>query len=492
MAKFIIKGLLLILPAVAFISCRKDFLQVVPIGQVIASTTSDYNLLMNSKNFYFYQAGAGWEQPMIMGDEIAAEAPYLIKFFPFQQRLFQWQDSIFQSTDPASFDLGAELPNLYTCNKIINEVLGSSGGTDSSRVELQAEAMAMRAWLNMQFINFYAKPYQASSAATDPGFPIITAADVSVSTYTRASVQDVYDAIIQDFTTAISHLPVKAVIQTRMSRPAAEGLLGRTYLYMGRYSDALTQFNAAFTDLAASGVASLYNYNVTFAPGGAFLPINPISGPNSPGNNYNDFTESVVSIAFTNASSLMEGEIGNDGLVITPQVAALYGPTDWRLQFYSANNADGTPNAGGRLRKYGVSYSRCGLQLPDLYLMKAECEARLNDISDAKTDVETLRSNRMPASDAVVPADTLASQTAMIQFIIDERIREYAQEGYRWWDMRRLSVDPLFTGQAFTHTLYNDDAAGSTTVYTLQQPDRLVLKIPPTIMLANPGWTNNP
>jgi len=216
---------------------------------------------------------------MIMGDEIAAEAPYLIKFFSFQQRLFQWQDSIFQSTDPASFDLGAELPNLYTCNKIINEVLGSSGGTDSSRVELQAEAMAMRAWLNMQFINFYAKPYQASSAATDPGFPIITAADVSVSTYTRASVQDVYDAIIQDFTTAISHLPVKAVIQTRMSRPAAEGLLGRTYLYMGRYSDALTQFNAAFTDLAASGVASLYNYNVTFAPGGLSCRSTPFQAP---------------------------------------------------------------------------------------------------------------------------------------------------------------------------------------------------------------------
>ncbi|HEX3933236.1 MAG TPA: RagB/SusD family nutrient uptake outer membrane protein [Puia sp.] len=493
MTKFIIRGLFFILPAAAFISCRKDFLQVVPIGQVVASTTSDYNLLMNSKNFYSYQSGAGWEQPMIMGDDVAAEAPYLIKYYPYQQRLFQWQDSIYQQSDPESFDLSTELPNLYTCNKIINEVLGSSGGTDSAKVELQAEAMAARAWLNLQFINFYAKPYLASTAAADPGFPIITTADVSVTTYTRASVQEVYDTIIHDFTTAIAHLPVKAVIQTRMSRPAAEGLLGRAYLYMGRYSDALTQFNAAFTDLAASGAVSLYNYNVTFGPGGAFLPINPISGPNSPGNNYNDLTESVLSITFTNTSSLMgEGELGNDGLVITPQVAALYGPTDWRLQFYSAKNSDGTPNAGGRLRKYGVSYSRCGLQLPDLYLMKAECEARLNNLTGAKADLETLRSNRMPAADAIVPVDTLASQAAMIQFVIDERIREYAQEGYRWWDMRRLSVDPLFNGQVFIHTLYNDDVSGSTTVYTLRQPNRLVLKIPPTIMIANPGWTNNP
>jgi hypothetical protein len=50
----------------------------------------------------------------------------------------------------------------------------------------------------------------------------------------------------------------------------------------------------------------------------------------------------------------------------------------------------------------------------------------------------------------------------------------------------------LFSGQAFIHTQYNDDATNSTTVYALDQPDRLTLQLPPYIMAANPGMTNNP
>ena len=185
-------------------------------------------------------------------------------------------------------------------------------------------------------------------------------------------------------------------------------------------------------------------------------------------------------------------QFANNGLVLDPKFAVLYGSTDWRLQFYSANNPDGSPNPGGRLRKNGVTYSRCGLQLPDLLLLSAECKARNNDLSGAKTDVETLRKKRMPVADASVPSATATDQTALIKFIIDERVREFALEGARWFDMRRLSLDPLFSGMTFTHTLYNDDAGNTSTLYTMDQPNRLTLQLPPYITAANPGMPNNP
>jgi hypothetical protein len=96
----------------------------------------------------------------------------------------------------------------------------------------------------------------------------------------------------------------------------------------------------------------------------------------------------------------------------------------------------------------------------------------------------------MPVADAVVPSAIAGDQTALIKFIIDERIREFALEGYRWFDMRRLSVDPIFAGMTFTHTMYNAD--GTTTVYTLRQPDRLVMKFPKNITDANPNMPDNP
>jgi hypothetical protein len=472
-------------------SCKKDFLDVVPSGNQIASTTTDYDQLMNSPNFYTYMGG-GWQEPIEMGDELAGEGPYLNSTPSVEiPRAFQWQAAIFQQTDGEPFDLEVQLGNIYTLNKIIAQVGGSSGGADTQKVALKAEAMATRAWTNFQFINFYAKPYLASTAATDPGFPIIDQPDIALTNYTRGTVQGMYNFIIRDLTTAIVSLPVKAVSRTRMSRPAAEGLLGKVYLFMGRYSDAEIQFSAALADIATAGVPTLYDYNVTLGPGGSFLPIDPTLGPASPGNNYTDVTESVVFKVFYNGG-YQGNQFGNDGLVLTSQAAALYGPTDLRLLLYSKTNEDGTPNPGGRLRKYGVQYSRFGLQLPDLYLMSAECKARLNDLPGALTDVQILRQKRMPPADALVPADTAANQTALIQFIIDERIREFAFDGYRWFDMRRLSVDPLFSGHTITHTVYNDDATNSTTVYTLDQPNRLTLQLPASIMNSNPGMTNNP
>jgi hypothetical protein len=474
-----------------FASCKKSFLEVVPLGSQTAVTFNDYDQLMNSPDFYDYEGGKGWAAPVLMGDDVALEGPYVNQGTIQMLRLFQWSDTIYNVTDQEPGDLASQLANMYTVNKIINEVENTPDGTDGQKAALRAEAMATRAWLNFQLINFYAKPYLSSTASTDLGFPIITAADITTAKFSRGAVQDMYDFIIKDLTAAIAILPVKPVIQTRMSKSAAEGLLGKVYLFMGRYTDALTQLTASLSDVTASGAASLYDYNVTLGPGGAFLPINSYNGPNSPGNNRGDLYEAIVSKIFYNGPR--NGNVlGNNGLVITPQVAALYGPTDWRLAFYTPENPDGSPNPGGRLRKYGITYSRFGLQLSELYLLSAEAKARTGDLPGAIADVETLRKNRMPVADASVPAPIAGSQTALIKFIIDERTREFAAEGYRWFDMRRLSVDPLFSGQVFTHTQYNDDASNSTAIYALRQPDRLVLQLPYTITQANPDMPNNP
>jgi len=466
-------------------SCRK-FLEVVPKGQQIAATVGDYDLLMNNADLYQYlYNGGGWVAPSLMGDEVAAEQNYFNSIQVNSQRMFQWAAVIYNERDNAP-DLTTFLANIYICNKVINEVTGSSGGSKSQKLSLQAEAMATRAWINFQFINYYAKPYKDSvSAASDPGFPIITAADVVQTGYVRNSVQEVYNAIIKDLKSAIAGLPIENTLPTRMNKAAAEGILGKVYLFMGRTGDALPLLDAAFLDNAASSrPARLYDYNVEFGPGGSFLPI-MWNGPQSPFTNFNDFTESIVAKTFTNNTAT-----GYNGNVLTPQTAALYDSTDLRLMFYSPTYVDGSPNPGGRLRKYGVQYTKFGMELSELYLLRAECKARLNDLAGAITDVQALRQSRMPAPAAMVPAATAASQPALIRFIIDERTREFALCGYRWFDMRRLSVDPLFSGQTFTHTLYL--SSGGTTLYTLDQPNRLVLQLPPNIMNSNPGFTNNP
>ncbi|WP_436488552.1 RagB/SusD family nutrient uptake outer membrane protein [Chitinophaga sp. ARDCPP14] len=490
MIKKIIYPFLYITLLFSFVACKKDFLEVVPLGNQVATTTDDYDKLMNNPVFYMNEASGG-QEAVSMGDETGAEAAFLNRGTVWMPRLFQWADSIYKPGDeiPYPFMLREGLENMYLLNKIITEVMASSGGSDTQKKQLLGEAKATRAWLNLLFVNYYAKPYNAATAATDPGFPIIDKADITVQRFDRGSVQSSYDFIIKDLTDALADVPVHPRIVTRMSKPAVAGLLGKVYVFMGRYADALPLLDNAFAAIAANGAPVLYNYNVEFAPGGAFLPIDPTFGPQGPGVNRNDTREAILSKVYYNGPN-RGNMFGTDGLVLMPAVAALYGPHDQRLLLYTNRDLDGNLNPGGRLRKYGITWSRYGLQLPELYLLRAECRARTNDLGGAITDLETLRRNRMPAADAQVPPAVAGNQVALIKYIIDERIREFAQEGYRWFDMRRLSVDPIFSGKAITRNLYNTN--GTTTVITLRQPDRLVMKIPPYFLQNNPGMPDNP
>lgn len=481
------KSILYIIILITFISCKKSWLEIVPMGQRVASNMNDYELLMNDPGLYLYASSGGWQEPMFMGDEIAAEGTFFLNRSFIKERLFQWADTIYLTTNETGPAITVHNSQMYNLNKVILEVMEADGGTLQQKSIIRAEALATRAWSHFNMVNYYCRPYIASTAGTDPGFPMIVKADINTPAYPRGTLQQSYDFIINDLKEAIKTLPIKRAIATRMSKPAAEGLLGKVYLFMGKPAEALPYLQSALNQVAASGSPLLYNFNETLAPGGAFLPIDPMNGPRSPGQNPSDIQEALLSKVWNCGPYT---QLSNSGLVLAPQAVALYGTNDLRLKLYTSRNPDNTPNAAGRLRKYGVQYARFGLQLPELYLLSAECKARNGDLTGAVADVEALRKNRMPVADATVPAATATNQTALIKFIIDERIREFAMEGYRWFDMRRLSVDPLFTGISFKHSLYN--ANGSTTEYTLSLPNRLVLKFPRNIMDANPDMANNP
>lgn len=460
------------------VSCKKSFLEVTPKGKLIAQNVNDYNLLLSNSDLI----NAASDVQIPMGDEIAAIEPHFSGSVLRTQRLFRWDNVIYEPTENAQ-ELEMPLKNIYNYNKIINEVPHAADGTVQQKLSVEAEARAGRAWTNFLLINYFGKPYDAKTAATDPGFPILTKAEATENKFTRASVKEVYDFILEDLLKAMPHLPAKTTHRMRMSRAAAEGLLGKVYLFMGKPDLALAQLNSAITDLANSTVAvGLYDYNVTLGPGGEFLPIGSY-GPSYP------LSPNIRENLYSKQSSNFWAFFYNE-LVLNKQTVSLFDPSDLRLKFYSATAYYGPALPAGLLRRRGPSSVQCGVVVPDLYLLRAECKARLNDLTGAIADVETLRKNRMPAANASVPAAAAAQQLSLLKFIIDERIREFALTGFRWSDMRRLSVDPLFSGTTHRHTLYSENGDVLNT-FTLK-PERFVLRFPQKVMEQNPGMQNNP
>lgn len=468
-----------ILLALVVASCSDRFLEVTPKGKLIAQEVSDYDLLLNN-NTLLNTGGANAQ--LYLGDDVAVIEPYFSATEPRIQRLFNWLPVVYEPDQDAA-ETQSLLSQLYIYNKVINEVPHAKGGTEAEKSAIRAEAQAGRAWVYFQLINYFGKPYTELSAATDLGFPIVTAADVTATAFSRASVQEVYDFIVADLTAAIPHLPAHTTYRIRMSQAAGKALLGKVYVFMGRYDEAMPLFDEALELTETAEVPTrLVDYNAAFAEGGLFTPADPLFGPNVP--TIAEDTETIYARQFSNFSIL------SSELVISSAARSLFGASDLRLRFFSETPFPfGAPYPDGLLRRMAPLTNSYGVTLPDIILLRAECRARLNDLQGASEDLMYLRRHRMPEADAAVPADVATDRQLLVPYIFNERTREYAGRGERWFAMRRLSVDPEFGGATFRHQRYNED--GTVTEITLPT-ERLVLKLPAKILLENPGMDDNP
>lgn len=458
--------------------CKKDFLEVLPKGKLIATNTEDYELSLNNRAFLsvvglmsFDDAGAN----AVLGDDIVSLEPYFTSSNLRFQRLFRFEDNIY-NVDQNSIELEVPMQHIYIYNKIINEVMSSIGGSEEKKRSIRAEALIGRAWTYFYLINYFGKQYNEATASTDLGFPIIKENDLTASNFSRNTVKEVYDFIIDDLTLALADAP-EIISRLRPSKYACEGLLGKVYTYMGKYELAVPHFDNVLNTLASSSIRlDILNYaDVDYEPPfGLFFQNAP------------DHDEIIYIKQISNAFWATNNE-----LLIPGTVYSLFSSTDLRKLNFESSSIFGDPYPAGIYRKVSPMSFQLGIVLPDLILLRAECLARLDRITEAVTDLESFRAKRIQdVTEVEVPATSRATKEDLVRFVFDERLREFATEGMRWQDMRRMINDPIFGTPTFTHHVYNED--GTLKESFPMNPNRLTLKIPAKILSQNPSMTDNP
>ena len=162
---------------------------------------------------------------------------------------------------------------------------------------------------------------------------------------------------------------------------------------------------------------------------------------------------------------------------------ALYGEDDLRRAFFNNLNYTGSVQYPYYKRIQRMVYTLAG-DMPDLYLMLAESQARTGHRAEAEDLLTEFRAHRMPAESAAIPASVVTDDD-LVRFIVNERMREFMMTGLRWFDLRRLWNDPLFPDLKAncTHT-------DGTNTYTLTE-ERLTYRIPPQVLSFSTDWTDN-
>ena len=109
--------------------------------------------------------------------------------------------------------------------------------------------MVGRAFEYLTLVNAYANHYDPSTAATDPGVPLMLDKNINKTNLQRATVQEVYDQIKADLDEAAPNLPEKPVLNAyRASKPVGYGMLARMYLYMGDYKKSFGECGDLITE----------------------------------------------------------------------------------------------------------------------------------------------------------------------------------------------------------------------------------------------------
>ena len=452
------KIVLAVCVAVMMTGCN-DFLDIKPKGEKIPKTVTDFETLLNDESVQKISD----TYPAYLTDDVylpdvaqGTATPGLNSVDQSIRNLYLFKKEVFGEAQDDGFWF-ASYNRIYYYNTVIDNIMGAEGINEQQKRSIQAEAMISRALEYLYLVNGYAKHYDMRTAETDPGVPLILDEDIAKKNLVRASVKDVYAQILSDLQNALPNLPVQAKGNAfRASKAAGYGVLAKTYLYMGNYAEALRAANEVLK--INNSLLDLKKYAVVKSQS-SIGRTNVPQDIENPENIYIKFAPYVY--------GLSSKVFGSDELI------SLFSEDDMRLQVYFTKNFRNIPTD-----KYvWAPYLRANLAVstPEIYLIAAECEARVGDVGRAMALVNKLRDNRIKNNTALTATD----KDDALKKVLEERRRELAMSGMvRYIDLKRLNQEVRFA-KSVTHI------TGDGTFRLEPNSPLYVLPIPAKVMRFN-------
>ncbi len=436
------KYLYIILSSLLVISACEDLDQSPP-NLAEASSLTDFEGVLNAA-YYYQQATA--TSMAIMGDFRADNMLMEEEPYPAFDRF----DADLAGGDLVGQFFGPFYTNLYKSILSTNNVIENS--SDAFEV---GEAKFLRALSYFKLVMVFGDvPVNLSFAPSLTDKTILE----------RKPVTDVYNnVIIPDFEDAIEVLDNSGLANGRASRIAAQGFLGKVYMYLGDFTNAETQLAAVISGASSAGIALMDDFENVFGEANDLNPEILFA------------TQLSTSIEDEYGFTLFaEWYKGGDTKSLEPLDADLTAAFD-AIEAADGGNTDLrralTINEGANagLKWGGLDQDWIELRYADVLLLYAEV---LNEIGDNAT----ARANALSQLDAIrsraglnpLSPTSLNTQGLVKEAIYTERRIELALEGQRWFDLVRTGTVDAEMGQTIN-------------------PDYYVFPIPDSEVLASDG-----
>ena len=472
-----IKYILLFAVALSFAACKKEFLvQTPPTAVPVSVAIKTENDMADAVNGMYSAMRSsllfGRDIP-VLGDELADNV-YIAQ--TNSGRYLAENNYTLIATNTEASDIYSQgYYAILQANRIIATPLATSGNVS----QLKGEAYIARALNYLELVNFFAQPYTVASTA--PGVPLITQPTNLTSPFiqpARATVAAVYAQIISDLDSAYAIMPatgtaLHAANSDFLSKYAAKAIEARAYLYKGDYANA---------EAAALLVVQNGGYSLVSSPSLVGYWAN--AGPSlTKAETIFELELNTANNNGTNGLDYIYAQAGYGDALATPDLYNLYSATDARksliLQVNSASK--GAILVNNKYSNVTLATDKDNVKIiryAEVLLTLAEGYARSGDEPDALKFLNQLAKQRDPSF-----AGYASTGAQLITDILNERRKELAFEGLRFFDFTRLNL-PIVRPQV---------ALSAPSIALIPVGDsRRVLPIPQVEIDANPATKQNP
>ncbi|RPE13860.1 RagB/SusD family nutrient uptake outer membrane protein [Chitinophaga lutea] len=375
-------------------------------------------------------------------------------------QVFSWKQ------EPVIADIGQAWQNFYMvidrANRILAEIDGVvvTGQEESRRSQLKGELLAIRAYCHFELLRHYAVDYDPAS----PGVPVMTVSEAGKPA--RVPVSKVFEQIDADLADARTLIPVSYTANTHVTALAVVAMQARSALWQQRWSLAITHAGTVIDAMPLATAAQFPDIWLDKSNAEVIWKLKREAQDAKLGDFYREGTRVMYAPAFKLMNSMNAATDIRFGAWCKD-----LGAGRWTVNKY----------IGGQPALANLADVKL-FRVAEMYLIRAEAYANSGaaGLVPGTADLNALRAKRISN---YVPT-VFASNAALADAVMEERYKELAFEGHRYFDLRRKKAIISRIPQ---------DAAQAPSALTLTPDMRAYyMPIPLRELQANENMTQHP
>jgi len=250
--------LLFVIVAITITSCSEDFLETKPTDAISSAdalaTADNMALILNGLHRGLYSQSqtilpggdtsrAGEHFWVPMGDALSGGLIHSANANNLGWRTtMQWLDHTQETALTNEILLYHRYNIIASANAIINKATDGSIPEDARLKEIIGQAYTYRAYAYLSLVQHFGKGYLIGNPASDPGVPLLFSSDAPFTSAPRSTVKEIYDQCMLDVDDAISYFQGAAARpsgsaegKSQLNIDVAYGLKARIALNSGQW-----------------------------------------------------------------------------------------------------------------------------------------------------------------------------------------------------------------------------------------------------------------